>query len=401
MNTNRKRTLLFGALLALVLGGAGCHRHQHAPADVAEGQAPDKILYEKSLEDIQNRRYDVARLTLQTLINTYPDSDYLAAAKLAIADSYFTEGTTTALTHAEVEYKDFITFFPNAPEVPLAQYRAALCHFRQLEKPDRDPTHARRAEEELQLLLRNYPTSEYAADSEKKLLQVQEVLAEGEYRVGRFYFIRPSPRAAAGRLARLVDRYPNFSRRDHALWMLGQIFQKEIPGYWLADPERAASYYARLVREHPVSEYAEDAKKELAGLSKPIPEPDPVLLARAQTLETIPMAKEDKPGLLGRLFGLLSSKPDMGEAAARLGPPPLEHSREEPAVFKPLYRPAEEQATVAVQTVEDAPAGTVVQAQAGQPDPNSPPAKSSNDKDNGKDSAARKKSFWRKLIPFI
>lgn len=415
MNPKSSRILLSSSLLVLVLGVAGCHRHKHAPLDVSASQEPDKVLYEKSVEDIKNKRYDVARLTLQTLINTYPDSDYLAAAKLAVADSYYEEGTTAALTHAEVEYKDFITFFPNAPEVARAQYRAAMCHFRQLEKPDRDRTHARRAEEEFQLLLLHYPDSEFAKDGEKKLIQVQEILAEAEFRIGRFYFIRESWRASASRLTDLVERYPNYSQRDAALWMLGQSFEKRVPYLWPGDPNRAAAYYARLVREHPLSHYADDAKTQLTRLGQPVPEPDPVLLARAQTVQPI-APEEEKRGLLGRLFGMFSGRPDTSAAAPRLGPPPLEPPKETPPIPPPGITAGQTQNTVAVQTVEDVPAGTVVQSTSGGAPPasstpgnaapanqpqNPPPTQNPTDQNQGKESSSKKKkSFWRKLIPF-
>ena len=58
-------------------------------------------------------KFDVARLDLQTLLNTYPESEYQMRAKLLVGDSWFKEGGTAALTQAEAEYKDFITFFPN------------------------------------------------------------------------------------------------------------------------------------------------------------------------------------------------------------------------------------------------------------------------------------------------
>jgi len=391
-------TLLFGAILALATL-AGCTRHQHAGPNLAASAEPDKVLFEKSIEDIKNKRYDVARLTLQTLMNTYPDSDHLAAAKLAIADSYFEEATTAALTHAEVEYKDYITFFPNTPEVSYAQYRAALCHYQQLEKPDRDRTHAFRAEEEFQLLLKRYPDSQYAADGENKLLQVQELLAESEFRVGRFYYMRESWRAAAPRLANLVERYPNYSQRDTTLWMLGQLFQKRIPPHWPGDPERAAEYYTRLAREHPLSVYTPDAKTELAHLGQPVPEPDPVLLARAQSVELVPAEAEERPGLLGRVFGMFSGQPDTSAAAARLGPPPLEHPEEVnplPSVLFPKGQ--KEKSDVTVETVENAPAGTVIQTGGNGPGPAA--ADPSAKKDDDKEPTKKKKSFWRKLIPF-
>jgi len=399
VNARANRVLLLLTALALA-ALAGCARHQHAGPDLAATAEPDKVLYEKSVEDIHNKRYDVARMTLQTLMNTYPDSDYLASAKLAIADSYYEEGTTVALTHAEVEYKDYITFFPNTAEVSYAQYRAAMTHYRQLEKPDRDRTHAFRAEEEFQLLLRRYPDSQYAADGERKLLQVQEILAESEYRVGRFYYLRDSWRAAAARLANLVERYPNYSQRDSSLWMLGQLFQKSILPYWVGDPERAADYYARLAREHPLSPYAADAKTELANLGKPVPEPDPVLLARAQSVELVPVEEEERPGLLGRLFGMLNSRPDTSAAAARLGPPPLEHP-EEIDPLPPVAFRQDQKSSVTVETVENAPAGTVIQTGGNGSTPTAAdPNAKKGDKGAAPEPEKKKKSFWRKLIPF-
>ena len=62
---------------------------------------PDKILYQRALEDIRRGRQEVGRLSMQTLINTYPDSEYLAKAKLAIADSYYKEGGTAGLAQSE------------------------------------------------------------------------------------------------------------------------------------------------------------------------------------------------------------------------------------------------------------------------------------------------------------
>src|SRR5262245_25263713 len=100
-----------------------------------ESAAPDKILYARALANIKKGRHEVGRLNLQTLINTYPDSEYLAKSKLAIADSYYKEGGSANLTQAIAGYKDFIVFFPFLPEAPYAQIQVAMTHFKQMEKP--------------------------------------------------------------------------------------------------------------------------------------------------------------------------------------------------------------------------------------------------------------------------
>jgi outer membrane protein assembly factor BamD len=86
---------------------------------------PDKELFDKAMIAMKKGKFDVARLDLQTLLNTYPESEYQMRAKLAVGDSWFKEGGTAALTQAEGEYKDFITFFPNQPEAAEAQMKAA------------------------------------------------------------------------------------------------------------------------------------------------------------------------------------------------------------------------------------------------------------------------------------
>ena len=72
-----------------------------------------------------------------------------------------------------------------------------MAHYRQMEKPDRDRTHARAAEEEFQIFLQKYPNDPLAPQAEQHLREVQEVLAEGDYRIGYYYYVKGDKRAAA------------------------------------------------------------------------------------------------------------------------------------------------------------------------------------------------------------
>ncbi len=122
-----------------------------------DAKLPDKQLYDKAGIAMSKGHFDVARLDLQTMLNTYPDSQYQMRAKLAIADSWYKEGGTAALTQAESEYADFRVFFPNAPEAAEAQMRIGDIYFRQMDKPDRDYSKAVHAEEEYRRMLTDYP----------------------------------------------------------------------------------------------------------------------------------------------------------------------------------------------------------------------------------------------------
>src|SRR5690349_344845 len=156
------RRIVFIAVLAFVIAGlAGCRTNKHVNNPLANvgSKQPDKVLFDRAMDQMKHNRFDQARIILQTLINTYPDSEYIARAKLAVADSWYAEGGSTALTQAEVEYRDFETFFPNMPESAEAQLKIANIHYQQMEKPDRDFTHAMRAEDEYRQLIQQYPDS--------------------------------------------------------------------------------------------------------------------------------------------------------------------------------------------------------------------------------------------------
>lgn len=305
---------LLALALVAALGGGCARRKKYENPIQTNSQQPDKILFDRAIGDIERSRFEVARLTLQTLINTYPDSEYIAKAKLAIADSWYRQGGTHALAQAEAEYKDFITFFPGMEEAVESQKKVCQIHYQQMEKPDRDPIHALKAEAECHQALLQFPNSKFVPEIEQMLREVQEVIAEGEFRVGRFYSVKGSYRAAATRLAALTERYPLYSKADDALWMLGEAYSKMGKAF----EEKSARAYSRLVREYPLSAHVKDAKDRLAGLNKPIPDPDPDALARMQ----YELDNREKIGMLGHAFGIFSRRPNM-KLAAKSGKPNL------------------------------------------------------------------------------
>ena len=159
----RRITKFIVGLIFVVLV-AGCHHNKvNNPIANVDSKQPDKVLFDRAMDAMKKGKYDVARITLQTLINTYPDSEFIARAKLAVGDSWYAEGTTASYQQAEVEYKDFITFFPQLPEAAEAQLKIANMHYKQMEKPDRDYTHAMRAEDEYRQLMQQFPDSKLVA----------------------------------------------------------------------------------------------------------------------------------------------------------------------------------------------------------------------------------------------
>jgi outer membrane protein assembly factor BamD len=388
--------ILFVAVILLTTPGCIFRRH-HEEVELNPGDQPDKILYEKATREIQRNHFDVGRLTLQTLINTYPDSEYLSRAKLSIADSYYHEGGTSGLTQAEAEYKDFITFFPTAPEAPEAQFRAGMCHYKMMSKSDRDRSEAKLAETEFKEFLLKYPDSHVMPRVKARLRQVQEVLAQGDYRIAQFYYSKRAFPAARSRLQEIADSYPNFSQGDAALWYLGKSLEA------LRRPGDAATYYSRVITEHPLSPYVGSVKERLTALKQPIPRPTRAVLARAQA-DAVRRPGKDP---LQKIGSFLSGSPDVSttrQGPVRLGAPkpgPVEvasGSQGTPRVGTVVAGPVGDEALKSGTAVNSSSA-----AESGKEDTASKPPSPENIKLKSQDSpepAKKKKGFFKKIIPF-
>jgi outer membrane protein assembly factor BamD len=321
-----RRNLILGFLLIVLAFALGCtNKKVNNPLANVGSKQPDKVLFDRSMDAMKHNRFDVARMTLQTLINTYPDSEYIARAKLAVADSWYAEGGSTAMQQAESEYKDFRTFFPNMPEAAEAQLKVANIHYQEMEKPDRDYTHAMRAEEEYRALIQEYPDSKLVPQAKQRLREVQEVLAQREFNIGRFYYLRQSYPAAIARLRTLVDRYPLFSGADQALYLLGQSYEGEIEMV-RANPhanevnkakmiaeftKNAAEAYSKIITRYPAMDRALDAKARLEALHQTVPRPTRAALE----LNKKEMASRQETGFMSSMLGNFEKHPDVAKAS--------------------------------------------------------------------------------------
>ena len=263
-----------------------------------DSKQPDKQLFDKALYSLKKGRYDVARLELQALLNTYPDSEYQMRAKLAIGDSWYKEGGTAALTQAEAEYKDFITFFPNQPEAAEAQMKVANIYYLQMEKPDRDFTKTVHAEEEYRNMILQFPDSPLVPEAKQKLREVQEVLAQRQFEVASFYLGRENWPASIARFQTVADTYPLYSHSDDTLLGLGDAYMgeaKAIRGAKLPASAKeqliltyensAADAYTKAVMRYPLAPHTDDARDRLIAMNRPVPEPTKEALAQSEAEE--------------------------------------------------------------------------------------------------------------------
>ncbi|HEY6248956.1 MAG TPA: outer membrane protein assembly factor BamD [Candidatus Angelobacter sp.] len=374
----RKLVVLF--VLAMPFIVAGCHHSKvKNPIANVNSKQPDKELYDRAMTSMKKARYMEARTLLETMINAYPDSEYVARAKLSLGDAWYSEGGTAAWQQAEVQYKDFITFFPNMPEAAEAQLKVAYIHYRQMEKPDRDYTQAMRAAEEYRSLIEQFPDSKLLPEAKQRLRDVQEILADRQWRIAHFYYLRNNLAAAQARLTSLVDSYPLYSGVDEALYLLGNIFEKEASGMRLQKQlaetlkarmaaeydKKAIETYSKIVTRYPAMDRADDARKRLTAMKAPVPNPTPEAVAQNKAEED----SRESSGRIHKMMGNFRKHPDVAKSA-KVGEPPMGEEEVESAAAIVQHLNTELLEASGKATIESSKAGTGT-APANQPPPSS------------------------------
>jgi len=257
-----------------ILPGKTNDKYTELTGSVAPGR--DRTLFLEATKEVRKGSHDTGRLLFTTIITTYPDSPYLPMAKLAIADSFYLEGTTSALIQAGQAYQDWLTFFPTDALADAAMMKVAETEMRQMGLSDRDITHARKAEQRLKALLQQYPQTKLRPEVMERLRQVQDNLAMHNLQIARFYYEtryktkKGGLKGSQDRLKEIVEKYPNFCLMDEVLYRFATTFQEE------EEPDEAAKYYQQLVRDYPNSEFVEKAKEQLNVIGAAIPDPDPI-----------------------------------------------------------------------------------------------------------------------------
>jgi outer membrane assembly lipoprotein YfiO len=280
-----------------IFGGGGNDEYEDLIGNVSPGR--DRELFIVATREVRKSNFDVGRLLFQTIITTYPDSPYLPMSKLAVGDSFFLEGSTSSLIQAIASYQDWLTFFPTHPLADRVVLKIAEAEMRQVGLPDRDATHAKRAENRLKALLQQYPNSFLKSEAEARLTEVQNNLGEHSLGVANYYYTlsvnqkKGGLKGAQSRYREIVDKYPNFCGSDEVLFKLANTYLVE------EETDQAARYFQKLASEYPNSDYAQKSKEQLELIGAAVPQP------QAGAAEVKPC---ERPSFLGNMknqfFGL-------------------------------------------------------------------------------------------------
>ena len=244
-------------LLTVLAGACASGGPRQPPTGTTE---PDKFLFDRGTENLERKRWLVAREYFRQLVDSYPTSRYRADAKLGIGDAFLGERSAESYVLAINEYREFLNFYPTHDRAHYAQYQLAMAYFNQMRSPMRDQTETRDAIRELQTYITRYADKPLIGEARQKLRDAKDRLADWDVGVAVHYFrIRWYP-GAVGRLMPLLQADPEYTRRDAVFYYLGESFLK------IQRPAEALPYFERLVKEFEQSEHLEDAQKRIVEI---------------------------------------------------------------------------------------------------------------------------------------
>ncbi|MGV8855392.1 MAG: outer membrane protein assembly factor BamD [Devosia sp.] len=212
--TSRAARFLTIALVAAVL--AGCSLF--GPTKVKEDPIiPATTLYQKALDDIDRQYFASAIKSLEQLDRQHPRDALVEKSKLM---QVFANYRANKLDEAILAADRYLAIFPNGKDAPYVMYLKGNAYFAQIKDITRDQQLSNDAIETYQLLISNYPKSDYADDAKEKLLVAYDQLAGKEMSVGRYYLGNGQTTAAINRFRVVVETWQTSTHVEEALYRL-------------------------------------------------------------------------------------------------------------------------------------------------------------------------------------
>ena len=151
----------------------------------------------------------------------FPQSVWAPKSALMAAYAYYTQdyyGDSIA------ELERFVRVYPNYKDIDYGYYLLALCHYEQIVDEKKDTQSINKAKNTFNFVIKNFPNSKYALDSQFKLDLVEETLASKEMYIGRYYFDKEKWIPAINRFRTVVDDYDTTIYVEEALHRLVEVY---------------------------------------------------------------------------------------------------------------------------------------------------------------------------------
>ena len=210
--------------------------------------------YNAGLEELEKNDVIYAARKFNEAELLYPQSVWAPRAALMAAYAYFSQ---LYYDDTIVELEKFLQKYKNHPRRDYAYYLLALSHYNLIIDETKDLEEILKAEKYFKIIIKNYPNTEFAIDSEFKLELIQEILASKEMYLARYYVDREKWVPAINRFKTVIDDYETTIYVEEALHRLVELHYK------LGLVDESKKYASLLGYNYQSSEWYEESYKIL------------------------------------------------------------------------------------------------------------------------------------------
>ena len=210
--------------------------------------------YNEGLEELKKNDVIYAARKFNEAELLYPQSVWAPRAALMAAYAYFSQ---LYYDDTIVELEKFLQTYKNHPRRDYAYYLLALSHYNLIIDETKDLEEILKAEKYFKIIIKNYPNTEFAIDSEFKLELIQEILASKEMYLARYYVDREKWIPAINRFKTVINDYETTIYVEEALHRLVELHYK------LGLVDESKKYASLLGYNYQSSEWYEESYKIL------------------------------------------------------------------------------------------------------------------------------------------
>ena len=226
-------TILFIALVS-------CAKKEEINKSIIKEESLDlQVLeaYKEGMENLNSGNVLYAAKKFNEAEILFPQSEWAPKSALMAAYSYYTQDYYTD-TIAELER--FLKVYPLSKNLDYAYYLLGISYYEQIVDEKKDLQSIIQAKKYFEIIIQNYPNTNYSLDAEYKIEIVNDTLAAKEMYIGRYYFNKKKWIPAINRFKTVIDNYDTTIYAEEALHRLVEV-------HYLLGLKDEAKKYAKLL----------------------------------------------------------------------------------------------------------------------------------------------------------
>ncbi len=233
----RIKDFIFIVFLATLL--FSCSKKEIEKTEIVEKSMELQVLeaYEEGMRALNENDVLYAAKKFNEAEILFPQSTWAPKSALMAAYSYYKQdyyGDSIA------ELKRFLKIYPKHKNISYAYYLLAMCYYEQIVDEKKDLKSIQKAKETFEILINNFPNTEYSLDAKFKIDLINDILASKEMYLGRYYVERKKWIAAINRFRTVVDEFDQTIYTQEALHRLVEI-------HYMIGLEQEGKKYANLL----------------------------------------------------------------------------------------------------------------------------------------------------------